>query len=173
MALKKSTKKSGNLNERSEGSLIVEEPAMVYQTTSGPGNYLGISGGSLFGANRQEKQLKLIRGGLTRGSLDVLMKKTGLSIYELADILEMTDRTLRRYDSDEVLNKRLSERALEIAQLYHRGEEVLGDAASFHQWMQTEIPALGHQVPKSFLDTSIGIQMLIDELGRIEHGVFA
>lgn len=151
----------------------LSEPAFAYVSYKGPGNYLGIAGGSLFGSNQQERQLKLIRGGLTRGSLDVLMEKTGLTIYELADILEMTDRTLRRYEANEILNRRLSERALEIAQVYSRGEEVFGDTASFHQWMQTEVPALGHRLPKSFLDTSLGIQMLMDELGRIEHGVFA
>lgn len=173
MALKKSNTRAGNLSAKLEGSMVAEEPAIVYQTATGPGNYLGIAGGSLFGANRQERQLNLIRGGLTRGSLDVLMEKTGLTIYELADILEMTDRTLRRYEANEVLNKRLSERALEIAKLYSRGEDVFGDRESFGQWMQAEIPALGHRIPKSFLDTSLGIQMLMDELGRIEHGVFA
>lgn len=152
---------------------VLSEPAVAYVAYKGPGNYLGIAGGSLFGSNQQERQLKLIRGGITRGSLDTLMEKTGLTIYELADILEMTDRTLRRYESNEILNRRLSERALEIAQVYSRGEEVFGDPASFHQWMQTEVPALGHRIPKSFLDTSLGIQMLMDELGRIEHGVFA
>ncbi len=152
---------------------VLSEPAVAYGSYKSTGNYLGISGGTLSGANQQERQLKLIRGGITRGSLDTLMEKTGLTIYELADILEMTDRTLRRYEAKEILNRRLSERALEIAQVYSRGEEVFGDAASFHQWMQTEVPALGHRLPKSFLDTSLGIQMLMDELGRIEHGVFA
>ena len=159
--------------EKEETNNMVEEASLARLYPEGAGSYLGVAGGSIYGPNTQERQLKLIRGGLTRGSLDTLMKKTGLDIYELADILEVTDRTLRRYTAEEVLNKRLSERALEIAKLYSRGEEVFGDAPSFKQWMDTEVPALGHQKPKSFLDTSLGIQMLMDELGRIEHGVFA
>jgi uncharacterized protein (DUF2384 family) len=39
--------------------------------------------------------------------------------------------------------------------------------------MDANVPALGGQKPKSFLDTSLGISMLMAELGRIEHGVFA
>lgn len=152
---------------------VVSEPAMILNSSMGPNSYLGIAGGRLYGENDQEKKLTLIRGGLHRGSLDVLMKKTGLSIYELADMLELTDRTLRRYEPSDILNRRLSERVLEIAEVYSRGEEVFGDAASFKQWMESEIPALGHRIPKSLLDTSVGIQMLLDELGRIEHGVFA
>jgi putative toxin-antitoxin system antitoxin component (TIGR02293 family) len=169
----KKQKNLTDLNTTSGIHDVVAEPAVVYNTSGGAGSYLGIAGGRLYGANHQENKLRLIRGGLQRGSLDVLMKKTGLSIYELADMLELTDRTLRRYEPNEILNKRLSERALEIAQVYSRGEEVFGDDASFRKWMESEVPALGHQTPKSFLDTSIGIQMLLDELGRIEYGVFA
>ncbi|HSK13553.1 MAG TPA: antitoxin Xre/MbcA/ParS toxin-binding domain-containing protein [Phnomibacter sp.] len=173
MPLKKQIQKEKHLQTSQEGTdRFLQEPALVYEI-GGAGRYLGIAGGTLYGPNQKEKQLMLIRGGLTRGALDILMEKTGLSIYELADILEVTDRTLRRYASDEVLNKRLSERAFEIANLYDRGEQVFGDAPSFRQWMSTEVPALGHRTPKSFLDTSMGIQMLMDELGRIEHGVFA
>jgi putative toxin-antitoxin system antitoxin component (TIGR02293 family) len=172
MALTKN-KHAGTYYQEEETNNVVEEAAVARFSAEGAGGYLGIAGGSIYGPNTEERQLKLIRGGLTRGSLDTLMNKTGLDIYELADILEITDRTLRRYTSNEVLNKRLSERALEIAKLYSRGEEVFGDAPSFKQWMDTEVPALGHRKPKSFLDTSLGIQMLMDELGRIEHGVFA
>ncbi len=174
MALTKNKKAGSDPYEQNEGTNhLVEEAYLARLLPEGPGSYLGIAGGTIYGPNSQERQLKLIRGGLTRGSLDTLMNKTGLDIYELADILEVTDRTLRRYTSNEVLNKKLSERALEIAKLYSRGEEVFGDVLSFQRWMDTEVPALGHRKPKSFLDTSLGIQMLVDELGRIEHGVFA
>ena len=42
----------------------------------------------------------------------------------MSDILHTTDRTLRRYTEDTVLNPKQSERALEIARLYTRGTEV-------------------------------------------------
>lgn len=171
MALKKS--KSKDYPSASLQGGLVEEAVLAYSSAKGAGSYLGVVGGFSYDTNAQERQLKIIRGGLTRDALDVLMEKTGLSIYELADILEVTDRTLRRYPPDEVLNKRLSERALEIAKLYSRGEEVMGSAVVFRQWMEAPIPALEHKLPKSFLDTSLGISMLMDELGRIEHGVFA
>jgi putative toxin-antitoxin system antitoxin component (TIGR02293 family) len=170
MALKKQSKMNG---AGTDSENFVSEAAVDYLAASTPNSYLGIAGGSIYSPNDQESKLRLIRGGLHRASLDVLMKRTGLSIYELADILELTDRTLRRYEPNDVLNRRLSERALEIAELYSRGEEVFGSAASFRKWMEGIVPALGHCSPKSFLDTSIGIQMLMDELGRIEHGVFA
>jgi len=39
--------------------------------------------------------------------------------------------------------------------------------------MDTKIIALGGVRPKDMLDTSFGINAIYDELGRIEHGIFA
>ena len=66
-----------------------------------------------------------------------------------------------------------SEKALEITQLYSRGEEVFGSLILFEKWMDTSTAALGNKKPKAFLDTSLGIEILMEELGRIEHGIFA
>jgi putative toxin-antitoxin system antitoxin component (TIGR02293 family) len=117
--------------------------------------------------------ITLIRQGVTRNSLEHLMLRTGLSVHEMADFLETTDRTLRRYGADDKLTREQSERALEIAKLYTRGEEVFGDAETFKRWMDSNIRALGLQKPKSFLDTSLGIDLLLTILGRIEHGVYS
>ena len=117
--------------------------------------------------------IQKIRQGLKKSSLDSLMRKSNLSLFEMANILDITDRTIRRYAADDLLSRSLSERILEIAALYSHGEDVFGSAASFQQWMAADVPAIGHRQPKSMLDTSIGIQLIHDELGRIEHGVFA
>jgi uncharacterized protein (DUF2384 family) len=39
--------------------------------------------------------------------------------------------------------------------------------------MDTVLLPFGNKKPKQFLDTSLGIAMIMDELGRIEHGIFA
>ncbi|MBK7098856.1 MAG: DUF2384 domain-containing protein [Sphingobacteriales bacterium] len=43
----------------------------------------------------------------------------------------------------------------------------------FKLWMSSPVMALGNKMPKEFLDTSMGIDLLMDELGRIEYGIFA
>ena len=117
--------------------------------------------------------INIIRKGLSRKSLDYLMKYTGISALEMADIIHTSDRTLRRYTSDTILNPEQSERALELARLYSRGEEVFGSLEVFKKWMDSNVMALSNKKPKEFLDTSLGIELLMEELGRIEHGVFA
>jgi len=57
--------------------------------------------------------------------------------------------------------------------LYKRGVHVFGKEENFYSWMGAKSIALGGVRPKDLLDNSFGISMVYDELGRIEHGIFA
>lgn len=117
--------------------------------------------------------ISLIRKGLAKKNLDKLMDTTGLDLSAMAGILHVSTRTLHRYTDESILSPDISERLLEIARLYARGQEVFGDLDSFKSWVREPVPALGFKKPLDYLDTSIGIRLLQDELGRIEHGVFS
>ena len=117
--------------------------------------------------------ISLIRSGIPKEVMNHLMEVTDLSLTEMANIVHTSDRTLRRYQPQENLPQELSERMLELAGLYSRGQDVFGTLANFKEWMDTPVFPLGNKKPKEFLDTSLGIRMLLDELGRIENGVFA
>jgi putative toxin-antitoxin system antitoxin component (TIGR02293 family) len=114
-----------------------------------------------------------IRKGIPRKALNELMAYTGITINEITNILHISDRTLRRYTPQQKLNESQTERLIEIAKLYSRGEEILGSLDAFKEWMNSTVMALGNKMPKTFLDTSIGINMLMNELGCIEQGIFA
>ena len=58
-------------------------------------------------------------------------------------------------------------------QLNNRGTEVFGSLDQFEQWMDTVLIPFGNKKPKEFLGTPDGLNMILDELGRIEHGVLA
>lgn len=117
--------------------------------------------------------ISLIRKGLAKKNLDKLMDTTGLDLSAMAGILHVSTRTLHRYTDESILSPDISERLLEIARLYARGQEVFGDLDSFKSWVREPVPALGFKKPLDYLDTSIGIRLLQDELGRIEYGVFS
>jgi putative toxin-antitoxin system antitoxin component (TIGR02293 family) len=117
--------------------------------------------------------ISVIRKGVSKKALYTLMEMTGITSKEMAFIIRLSDRTLRRYKSQTLLNPEQSERIIELARLYSRGEQVFGNLESFKEWMNSTVMALGNRKPKEFLDTSLGIGILMDELGRIEHGIFA
>ena len=117
--------------------------------------------------------ISIIRNGVPKKAIDTLMDNTGITVNEIAAIIRTSDRTLRRYTPQQKLDPGQSERIIELAKLYSRGEDVFGTMESFKEWMNSTIMALGDRRPKEFLDTSVGIDMLMDELGRIEQGIFA
>lgn len=110
--------------------------------------------------------------GIQKAQLLALQQEIQLSTDELAAALQITPRALHGYDPADQLKLRIAERALALAQLYARGFEVMGKER-FIRWMDQEHIALGKKKPKQLLDTHFGIQLLLEELGRIEHGVLA
>ena len=117
--------------------------------------------------------ISIIREGVKKHTLEHLMKATDINSQEMAAIMHTSERTLRRYNGDTKLNPEQSERVIELARLFTRGAEVFGSLNAFKEWMNNTIVALGNKKPKELLDTSLGIEILIEELGRIEHGIFA
>jgi putative toxin-antitoxin system antitoxin component (TIGR02293 family) len=117
--------------------------------------------------------LKLTREGLPKKVLTSLAKKISLTLQELADIMHISERTLQRYEDDAVVKSEYAEKAIELARLYARGQEVFGSMDKFKRWMKTPGHVFRNETPVSLLDTSVGFDMVFRELGRIEHGIFA
>jgi putative toxin-antitoxin system antitoxin component (TIGR02293 family) len=91
-----------------------------------------------------------------------------------AAYLHLSDRTLQRYKKGEATFDALqSEKILEILLLFKKGSEVFEDKENFAAWLQASNVALGQVKPKDLLDSSFGINLLREELIRIEHGVLA
>ena len=129
---------------------------------------------SLNESDRLQRLIDLeVKKGIPKKFLDKTMSLMKISLQEMSDILHVSERTLRRYDDKTILNTKQSERIVELTKLYQYGEEVLGDITKFNHWMDSKILAIGNKKPKEFLDTSIGINMLKNILGRIEHGVYS
>jgi len=153
----------------------VSEPMMVYITQS-----KGSLFSNLFAGNNKSYQsatdfdiLQLTRNGLPKHLLLSLAKKISLTIQELADIMHISERTLQRYDDAAIIKTEYAEKAVELARLYTRGEEVFGSLDKFKTWMKTPLHIFKGETPVSLLDTSVGFDIIFKELGRIEHGIFA
>lgn len=111
--------------------------------------------------------------GVSKGSLLHLAKFFNISIHELAKVLPVTERTIQRYAAKELLSPVVSEHVLEIAEVAARGAKVFGEKEKFLQWIQLPSRALGDKTPMSLLASRFGAEMVLDELGRIEHGVLS
>ena len=117
--------------------------------------------------------VKLARQGFPKRLLLALAKKISLNIQELANILHISERTLQRYGDNEIIKTEYAEKAVELARLYTRVEEVFGSMDKFKLWVKYPNFVFNGEAPVSLLDTSAGFDMVFKELGRIEHGIFA
>ncbi|MGJ7030353.1 type II RES/Xre toxin-antitoxin system antitoxin [Niabella hirudinis] len=157
---------------------LLEEPAAAYYPGSSRIGFsitlMGLKEDQAFKTVRNTADfIDRIREGLPKKALDHLAGVMGVSDAEMARMIHTSDRTLRRYTAAQKLNAEQSERVIELARLYARGVDVFDDLDNFKTWMRVPVDALGAKKPIEFLDTSMGIELLMDELGRIEHGIFA
>jgi len=116
--------------------------------------------------------LSVIPGGLDYETLVDFMEMADFHIDDMAKILHVNSRTIRRLDSDAALNIDLSEKLLELLRLYRFGIELFGDVTTFNVWVRRSIRGLGDVTPMSLLDTGIGVEIIMDELERLAFGVY-
>lgn len=160
---------------------VVEEPLTEYIVTM-PDVSLNafvamLGSASILGLKRKILSdfdvLELTRKGLPKQAILALAKKISFTIQDLARVMHISERTFQRFDEKELVKPEYSEKAIELAKLYVRGVEVFGSLERFKIWMKTPSPVFKNETPISLLDTSIGFSLVLDELGRIEHGLFA
>lgn len=99
---------------------------------------------------------------------------TGYRREQLAELFDTSLKTLQRYEREQKrLNPQDSEKVLKIMALFQTGELVFGSADAFRRWMDKPAYGLGNQVPFQLLRTSGGIDLIMDEVIRIEYGDLA
>jgi putative toxin-antitoxin system antitoxin component (TIGR02293 family) len=161
-------------SKREDAPSGVSEPMVAYAVGGSGNTFYNLLGGarSLKFSNEFDI-INLARKGFSKGALLTLAKKISLNLQELANILHISERTLQRYDDDEIIKLEYAEKAVELARLYTRGEEVFGSIDKFKLWIKAPSLIFNGEAPVTILDTSAGFDMVFRELGRIEHGIFA
>lgn len=120
------------------------------------------------------KLIDMVRQGIKFSNFTELVKSSPFNINEWSDFLHLSERTMQRYKKEKATFGNIhSEKILQITLLFKYGVDVFGDKKKFNTWLETDNLALGRIKPKELLDNSFGIDLIKDELTRIEHGVLA
>jgi putative toxin-antitoxin system antitoxin component (TIGR02293 family) len=115
-----------------------------------------------------------VREGISFNYFSTLATHIHLEMNQWADYLHLSERTIQRYKKEnKPFDPIYSEKIIIIELLYKKGIDVFGIEDNFYTWMDTKSLPLGGVKPKELLDTAFGISMVYDEIGRIEHGLFA
>jgi uncharacterized protein (DUF2384 family) len=95
------------------------------------------------------------------------------TLSEWANILHLSERTLQRYAKNKSSFEGIyTDRILHIEQLINLGLEIFGNADAFYEWLHKEKKVLGYTLNFQSLYSMQGIQYLIDQLERIQQGVY-
>lgn len=115
------------------------------------------------------------QSGVQSGIFYELASVSDISRSKLANkVFGMSPRTLsRQAESQKSLPPHQAELALKLLALYHKGIEIFGKKAHFNNWLQKPAAGLGAQIPFSMLGLSTGIDLVMDELYRLEFGDLA
>jgi len=117
--------------------------------------------------NRSKKGLE------AKAALDFL-SLSGFTQDEFQETFKTTVKTIQNHVTRELtLDSSLSEKLLKSFALFDKGVEVFGSAKAFRQWLMVPAYGLGHQLPFDLMDTITGIQLIEEELIRIEYGNLA
>jgi putative toxin-antitoxin system antitoxin component (TIGR02293 family) len=117
--------------------------------------------------------VKLSRNGLLKQSVTNMAAKFGITQEKICELLHMSARNFQRIKETSPLDIYTSEQTIEMAHVYSKAYQIFSNEEAIKQWFQTPNYALGNQKPLDLLDTSFGVKMVSDVLGRIEHGIFS
>ena len=111
--------------------------------------------------------------GLPSTALTKLSGVLGLTRADLVKELGIAPRTAARLTKKKALSPPQSERVLRLMRAFIRAADVLESPESARRWLQESNAALGGRRPISLLNTDLGTELVLNELGKIDHGFFA
>ncbi|MFD2934678.1 type II RES/Xre toxin-antitoxin system antitoxin [Spirosoma flavum] len=113
------------------------------------------------------------RQGLAGAETGHVAGLLGVTDKEMARLLNQSVATFHRQANVQQLDAATSERLLLLTRLATYGATVFQDKGKFTRWLRRPLRLLNDRSPLDLLDSSTGVQLVEDIVGRIEYGVFS
>ncbi|MCG8391202.1 MAG: DUF2384 domain-containing protein [Cytophagales bacterium] len=118
--------------------------------------------------------IDLAKQGVRAQAIARLADLLEISQKQVAEFFHFSERTLRDYiKNNRLLDPDSSEKVIKMFSLYLFGLDVLESSSSFVNWLFKPSFGLGNRVPADLLYSSGGIDLVYEELSRIEYGDLA
>lgn len=122
---------------------------------------------------RSVKALPLVKD-FTYSEFKKIADKAPFTQSEWAAILHVSERTLQRYAKNNSSFAPINaERALQIDKVLKEGKITFGKVENFYNWLKRNPYMLEGNLSLDSLTTYSGIEKVLTQLGRIQHGLFA
>ncbi len=123
--------------------------------------------------NRNVKAMPVSKD-FTYNDFKKIAEKTPFTQAEWAAMLHVSERTLQRYAKNNGSFASINaERFGQITQVLTRSKKVFGSVEIFYEWIHSNPPMLEGDLSFYSLTSYDGIQKVLIQIGRIEHGILA
>lgn len=118
--------------------------------------------------------VKSIRSGIPYSLFKLIKDITPFTENDWANFLDISTKSLQRYkkESEFVFKPIHSEKIIELAEVTNLGNDVFDSNDQFYSWLNAPSLALGNLKPIELLKDSYGKEMVMNELNRIDQGIF-
>lgn len=111
--------------------------------------------------------------GIPRLSVDILAAVMDVPMTKMADLLNLSYKTLTRKNKKDLLDPVVSSHTYEMSNVIAKGLEVFEDVDKLRSWLQKENRTLQGRKPFDLLNTPTGIKLVNQILGRLEEGIYS
>ena len=154
------TKTYNKKNQTDKKNTSVSEPAVAYANTS----YRH------FVIQNDYSLVKKAKAGINTNVFYTFAESIKMPEKLLASVLNLSPRTISNYrDQNKDLDANYSEHLLKLIALFEKGKEYLGTIDEFNNWLEKPFWN-SEEKPSDFLNTSGGVDLLIDRLERMAQG---
>ncbi|MEN8186683.1 MAG: antitoxin Xre/MbcA/ParS toxin-binding domain-containing protein [Bacteroidota bacterium] len=118
--------------------------------------------------------VKSIRSGIPYTLFKHIKDITPFTENDWATFLDISTKSLQRYkkDSEYVFKPIHTEKIIELAEVTNLGKDIFDSTEQFYTWLNSPSLALGNLKPIELLRDSYGKEMVMNELNRIDQGIF-
>jgi putative toxin-antitoxin system antitoxin component (TIGR02293 family) len=118
--------------------------------------------------------INLGHSGISKIALENLARNMGITLKSMAEyIFNLPVKTLVNKSPNDLLDRKTSSHAIEIALIMNHAFEVFQDDDKIKIWINSPIRALNNIAPVMLFDTLTGLKMVNNILTRIEEGVYS
>lgn len=124
--------------------------------------------------NQKLLVIPLIEQGISTDLFHTLIRSSPFTMDEWASFTNLPIRTIQRYIKEHgTLKPIYTEKVFELYEVWKRGMEVFESEEKLRNWLQSPKYIFDNKRPIDLLSNSIGKDLVMQELNRIEHGLFA
>jgi putative toxin-antitoxin system antitoxin component (TIGR02293 family) len=115
-----------------------------------------------------------IRNGISYSFYNKIKELSPFTELDWANFLGVSTKTMQRFKNEKkhLFKPQHSEKIIELAEVTNYGNEVFDSKNKFYEWLKLPSIALGSMTPLELLMDSYGKEMVMEELSRIDQGIF-